>query len=341
MRRFRDEIGGAGLEHRRRERQHRRHEHDRRPGDRPIRALDGDDAQHDQRPGGQQSGHRRRDDPGHEQHDHPGQDERAPRTPAVRAGRPGGGRAPAGRRRGRRDRSALARGPPRCPAAATHRLPPALARLLTEVVALSLDGRDDEIAVVGRACPRKTRSPMNGERGGMTTSARPTSRLKATAVRDGAAPEAVLARPASGRAGSGRPRSFRGVRTGSSRSLSSATTTIVADEQRHADEGELEEPERPSPGTRGAHRRRAGSRSSPSAPAATRHAPRRHSGISSLDGGDPEPRRGHDDDRQQRRDRRVDGDERRQRRRRSASSARAGGSGSPRPDRSAAGRPTP
>ena len=69
-----DKVGRAGLEHRRRQRQHRRDEDDGRPGDRAVRPLHRHDPEHDERSRGEEPRHRGRHEAGHEQDDHARQD---------------------------------------------------------------------------------------------------------------------------------------------------------------------------------------------------------------------------------------------------------------------------
>ena len=172
-----DLVGGARLGHRRRERDHPGDQHDRRPVDGPVGAVDRHDAEQHHRARGEQAGDDRGHDPGREHDDHRDEhDDRPPWRPSpsgttwrrtcsgesttrtLRSSRLLVERRPrplaaAGRRR-RRASSRRARGPRPCAGRPGSRRSP-----------LSV------------TIPGKTVSPTNSERGGITTSATPLVRL--------------------------------------------------------------------------------------------------------------------------------------------------------------------
>ena len=172
IRSLRDQVGGAGLDHRRGQRDHRRHQHHRRPVDRPGRPLHREHAQHDQGAGREQPGDDRWHDPRRQQHDHAGEDRdglpRAAQRHGLAADEPGRvDDEHAGRRPSRRAR-------PTSPGPAARRRPPASA--VAEVASPPRwIAEDHEVAALGGHA-RGHLSPMSGERGGMSTSASPVSR---------------------------------------------------------------------------------------------------------------------------------------------------------------------
>ena len=156
-------------------RQHRADEDHGRPVDRAVHLLDGEDAEQHDGAGREQPRHRRRHDAGREQ-DHHRPHDRDHRG-CARAHRHG---LPADEL-GESTTSTSA-----CSAAKFERVPGALqqqgvargeGRVVRDVVALALDGEHDQVAALGVTIPGKNRSPISGERGGITTSARPELRL--------------------------------------------------------------------------------------------------------------------------------------------------------------------
>ncbi len=122
----RDEVGRAGLGHRRRERDHARDEDDRRPRDGPVGALGGDHAaagpSRTRRAGPAMADGTM---PVASRIDHPDQDDDRLAGASARAARPVGAPGRARRRRGRPGRRASRRGPSTSPRAGGRRRRPA------------------------------------------------------------------------------------------------------------------------------------------------------------------------------------------------------------------------
>ena len=113
--------------------------------------------------------------PGREQHHHRGQDD--DRLASAEPERDGLAADPLGRVDDQHVRvgEVLVEGGPRALQQQRRRRRPARPRP-AQVLALALDGEDDQVAAVGDH-PGKDESPTNSERGGMTTSATPDVRL--------------------------------------------------------------------------------------------------------------------------------------------------------------------
>ena len=171
-----DQVRGAGLGHRRGQRDHPGDEHDRRPVDRPVGAVDArrpaagpsrPPRAGPRRPTGRRRSRARRPSP-------------TRMTIASLAPSPSGTTwrrtGPACRRRGGSDRRGSRRAPSTSPAGAGRRRRPGRPRRgpCPRPCAGSATTTRSPLSVT---IPGKTVSPMNADRGGITTSARPEVRL--------------------------------------------------------------------------------------------------------------------------------------------------------------------
>ena len=169
-----DEVGGAGLGHRRRQRDHPGDEDDRRPRDRPVGALRRHDPEQDHRAGRQQPGDRRRHDPGREQDDHPDEDDDRLARPSGRAARPGGGRARRVDDEHVRVVEVLVERGPR--ALQQQRVADGEGRFAAQRPRRGAGSASTTRSPLSVTMPGKATSPIRSDRGGMTTSATPDVR---------------------------------------------------------------------------------------------------------------------------------------------------------------------
>ena len=178
-------------------------------------------------------------DAGREQHDHRRAARRSPPSRGGRAARPGGGRASGAS-------TTSTSGSSSCSSSALHE---PCSSSVSPVASSTSPGPSSSplrcTASTTRSplevtMPGKTVSPISSERGGITTSATPDSRVKSVPATSSSRPYCSVSVRACWLKSA---ESRRGGRSGSSRSPKRTTIAIVPGDERHADERELEEAE--------------------------------------------------------------------------------------------------